>query len=127
MDPLQRKPVPLLIMFSMTTRRSKRLWAAVFLAASASLVGTSAALPALDRDLYSTGTVIETEHDAGTCAVAHNHALCMAWVGSKFLSTVDHSVRPADSGVTLVATESPELLHSATGLRPTNSRAPPAL
>ena len=111
----------------MIGRRTKRLWVGIFLTASASLVATSVVLPLLDRDLYAVGEVIEAEHDAGTCSIAHNHALCLVWAGSKLHAGVASSTPPAYPGFARLATESPELLQSATELQPANSRAPPTL
>lgn len=84
-------------------------------------------LPILDRDLYVDGAVIEAEHDAGVCAVAHNHALCMAWAGNELHAGIEHGVPPADPPVRLVAVGSIELALARPDLPSPNSRAPPTL
>ena len=115
------------MILGMIRRKAKGLWVGVFLTASASLVATGVALPMLDRDLYAAGEVIEPEHDAGTCAVAHNHALCMVWAGSELLASISPSGPLAYPGVVLLAAESTGPGLSVAELRPANSRAPPTL
>ena len=108
-------------------RAAKTLWGAVFLAATVSLVGTSAAIAALDAELYSAYAVIETEHDARVCGSAHDHALCVVWSGSKLHMAQARPVPPGAPRVIRVAIESPDLFHSVQDVLPANSRAPPTL
>ncbi len=111
----------------MISRRARASWAAVFLAATASLVSTGALLPVLDAELYADGAVIEAEHDAGVCAVAHNHALCMVWAGAKLQAALAHVVPPADPPVRVLGDGSIDLAYALPDLLPANSRAPPTL
>ena len=111
----------------MATARMRRIWASIFLAASAALVITSAVVPLLDLASSAVGDVIEAEHAAGSCPTAHDHAVCMAWAGTKLLTAATQSEPPAAPGLVRVGAASLDPIHAGTDLLTVHSRAPPAL
>lgn len=76
-------------MYAMATSGWRRKTAR--LAVAATLLLTSAALPALDGDMFLGGERIEAEHSSSACAYLHDHVLCVQWAGSRWLATPERT------------------------------------
>lgn len=53
------------------------------------LVATSVAVPLLDHDRGARTPALETEHHPGTCAVGHDHRICILAAASLWLGADD--------------------------------------
>ena len=88
------------------------------------LVATGALVPILDAGSQTRRVVIESEHDAATCVVGHDHTICTQ-VGSNLALAVPRASHSRLSGFALQLIP-PVATTTASAVTATNrSRAPP--
>lgn len=56
------------------------------------LVASSVAVPVMDADGPGNGPVVESEHDAGSCVVGHDHTVCSQAGANRPLPTAERSI-----------------------------------